>query len=266
MHRLPCITLVDSRRRLPARPGQHLSRRGAVRLDLRPPGAGCRREGIAQIAVVHGCVHRGRRLHPGAVRRVGDRARPGFHVPGRPAADAGRHRRGRRRRDAGRRADAQRRQRRDRPPGRATTRMRWPSPAAWSRGWPTGRRRRWQLTEPRRRACRSSEIYRHISRDARHPSDNREILLRLVDDSRFEEFKPLYGETLMCGFARINGFPVGILANRGVLLHRERAEGRALHRPVLPARHAAAVPRRRHRLHGRPRRPSRAASPRPAPR
>ncbi|MCG3189883.1 MAG: Methylmalonyl-CoA carboxyltransferase 12S subunit [Burkholderiaceae bacterium] len=42
-------------------------------------------------------------------------------------------------------------------------------------------------------------------------------MLRLVDDSAFDEFKPLYGDTLMCGFARINGFPVAILANRGVL-------------------------------------------------
>jgi 3-methylcrotonyl-CoA carboxylase beta subunit len=80
--------------------------------------------------------------------------------------------------------------------------------------WPP---RRWQLTEPKPPRQAEAEIYRHISRDARHPSDNREVLLRLVDDSAFDEFKPLYGETLMCGFARINGFPVGVLANAGVL-------------------------------------------------
>ena len=80
--------------------------------------------------------------------------------------------------------------------------------------WPA---RRWQLTAPQPPRLAESEIYRYISRDARHPSDNREVLLRLVDGSEFDEFKPLYGDTLMCGFARINGFPLGVLANRGVL-------------------------------------------------
>ncbi len=80
--------------------------------------------------------------------------------------------------------------------------------------WPA---RRWQIAEPRPPRLPEHEIYRHISRDARHASDNREIVLRLVDDSAFDEFKPLYGDTLMCGFARINGFAVAILANRGVL-------------------------------------------------
>jgi 3-methylcrotonyl-CoA carboxylase beta subunit len=80
--------------------------------------------------------------------------------------------------------------------------------------WPA---RRWQLTPPAPPRLDEREIYRYISRDARHPSDNREMLLRLVDGSEFDEFKPLYGDTLMCGFARINGFPVGVLANRGVL-------------------------------------------------
>ncbi|MCP5265816.1 MAG: methylcrotonoyl-CoA carboxylase [Burkholderiaceae bacterium] len=80
--------------------------------------------------------------------------------------------------------------------------------------WPA---RRWQIAPPRSPRLDPNEIYGLISRDARHPSENREILLRLVDDSDFDEFKPLYGDTLMCGFARINGFRVGVLANRGVL-------------------------------------------------
>ena len=61
------------------------------------------------------------------------------------------------------------------------------------------------------------EIYGIISKDRRIPTDTREILARLVDDSEFDEFKPLYGDTLLCGFARIHGFEVGILANQGVL-------------------------------------------------
>lgn len=51
----------------------------------------------------------------------------------------------------------------------------------------------------------------------RQPLDMREILARLVDGSRFMEFKPAYGSTLICGHAHINGFPVGILSNNGVL-------------------------------------------------
>ena len=61
------------------------------------------------------------------------------------------------------------------------------------------------------------EIYGIISRDTKIPTDTREILARFVDDSRFQEFKPLYGDTLLTGFARIHGHAVGILANQGVL-------------------------------------------------
>ncbi len=78
-------------------------------------------------------------------------------------------------------------------------------------------RRRWEVAPPQPPHRDPAEIYTLVSRDPKIPSDNREIVLRLVDDSRFQEFKPLYGDTLLCGFARINGFHVGILANRGVL-------------------------------------------------
>ncbi|MEE8394451.1 MAG: carboxyl transferase domain-containing protein [bacterium] len=61
------------------------------------------------------------------------------------------------------------------------------------------------------------EIYGIVSSNPRVPTDTREILARLVDDSRFAEFKANYGETLLCGFAHINGYQVGILANQGVL-------------------------------------------------
>jgi acetyl-CoA carboxylase carboxyltransferase component len=62
-----------------------------------------------------------------------------------------------------------------------------------------------------------SEIYGILQKDIRKPYDVREIIARLVDGSRFHEFKALYGTTLVTGFARIWGYPVGILANNGVL-------------------------------------------------
>jgi acetyl-CoA carboxylase carboxyltransferase component len=62
-----------------------------------------------------------------------------------------------------------------------------------------------------------SEIYGIIPKDDRKPYDVREIIARIVDGSRFHEFKALYGSTLVCGFARIHGYPIGILGNNGVI-------------------------------------------------
>ena len=61
------------------------------------------------------------------------------------------------------------------------------------------------------------EIYGIIPKDSRVPYDVREVIARVVDGSRFHEFKARYGNTLVCGFAHIWGYPVGILANNGVL-------------------------------------------------
>ncbi|MFK7990479.1 MAG: acyl-CoA carboxylase subunit beta, partial [Sandaracinaceae bacterium] len=55
------------------------------------------------------------------------------------------------------------------------------------------------------------------SADPKVPFDAREVIARVVDDSRFSEFKPLYGSSLVCGWAHVHGFPVGILANNGIL-------------------------------------------------
>lgn len=63
----------------------------------------------------------------------------------------------------------------------------------------------------------SEEIYGIISKDPRVPYDIREVIARIVDASRFHEFKASYGTTLVCGFAHIWGMPVGIIANNGVL-------------------------------------------------
>ncbi|MEE9277547.1 MAG: carboxyl transferase domain-containing protein [Dehalococcoidia bacterium] len=56
-----------------------------------------------------------------------------------------------------------------------------------------------------------------VSKDLRAPFDIREVIARVVDGSRFEEFKPLYGPTLVCGWASVHGYPVGILGNNGAL-------------------------------------------------
>ncbi|MCB1704051.1 MAG: methylcrotonoyl-CoA carboxylase [Halioglobus sp.] len=69
------------------------------------------------------------------------------------------------------------------------------------------------------------EIYGIVPRDARQPYDVREIIARTVDGSEFHEFKALYGTTLVCGFARIFGYPVGIVANNGILFGESAQKG-----------------------------------------
>ena len=56
-----------------------------------------------------------------------------------------------------------------------------------------------------------------VAKDLRTPFDMREVIMRIVDGSYFEEFKPLYGPTLVCGWAKIHGYPIGILGNNGAL-------------------------------------------------
>lgn len=70
---------------------------------------------------------------------------------------------------------------------------------------------------PKAPAYPVEQIYGVISRDVKVPTDNREVVARLVDGSEVHEFKPLYGNTLMTGWGRIHGHEVGILANTGVL-------------------------------------------------
>ncbi|OJF67847.1 methylcrotonoyl-CoA carboxylase [Alteromonas sp. V450] len=69
------------------------------------------------------------------------------------------------------------------------------------------------------------EIYGVVPADSKQTFDVREIIARVVDDSDFDEFKPLYGTTLVCGFARIFGFPVGIVANNGILFGESALKG-----------------------------------------
>ena len=76
---------------------------------------------------------------------------------------------------------------------------------------------RLELAEPEPPAYDAEEIYGLLPRDLRTPYDVRELIARLVDGSRFHEFKARYGTTLVTGFAHLGGVPVGILANQGVL-------------------------------------------------
>jgi 3-methylcrotonyl-CoA carboxylase beta subunit len=69
------------------------------------------------------------------------------------------------------------------------------------------------------------ELYGIVPTDYAKGYDVRELIARLVDGSRLHEFKPLYGETLVCGFARIDGYPVAILANNGVLFSESALKG-----------------------------------------
>lgn len=71
----------------------------------------------------------------------------------------------------------------------------------------------------------AEQLYGVVPVDPRHPMDVREIIARIVDDSEFDEFKALYGKTLVTAFAAINGITVGIVANNGVLFSESAVKG-----------------------------------------
>jgi acetyl-CoA carboxylase carboxyltransferase component len=83
----------------------------------------------------------------------------------------------------------------------------------------------WTRATPEPPAVDPSDLYGLIPDDHRTQMDAREIVARVVDGSRFDEFKALYGETLVCGWAHIEGYPVGILANNGVLFAESAQKG-----------------------------------------
>ncbi|MDT7935304.1 MAG: carboxyl transferase domain-containing protein [Sphingomonadaceae bacterium] len=71
----------------------------------------------------------------------------------------------------------------------------------------------------------ADELYGLIPADTRHPTDVREVLARILDGSEFDEFKPLYGETLVTGFGHMSGIPVGVIANNGILFSESALKG-----------------------------------------
>jgi 3-methylcrotonyl-CoA carboxylase beta subunit len=88
-----------------------------------------------------------------------------------------------------------------------------------------GKRVELDAAAPREPLYDAEEIYGLIPRDVRIPYDVREVIARIADASEFDEFKRLYGTTLVCGFARIFGYPVGILANNGILFSESALKG-----------------------------------------
>ncbi len=83
----------------------------------------------------------------------------------------------------------------------------------------------WELEPPEEPLHDPADLYGIVPEDTRVLYDVREVIARLIDGSRLHEFKALYGETLVCGFARIEGFPVAILANNGILFSESALKG-----------------------------------------
>ena len=83
----------------------------------------------------------------------------------------------------------------------------------------------WEQASPEPPAHDPRELYGVVPIDLRKTYDVREVIARLVDGSRFHEFKAGYGETLVCGFAQLHGYPVGILANNGILFSESALKG-----------------------------------------
>ncbi len=90
---------------------------------------------------------------------------------------------------------------------------------------PPGTRTVLNMREVREPRYAAEEIYGVVPVDGRKPFDVRDIIARVVDGSEFDEFKKLYGQTLVCGFAHIFGYPVGIIANNGILFSESSLKG-----------------------------------------
>jgi acetyl-CoA carboxylase carboxyltransferase component len=83
----------------------------------------------------------------------------------------------------------------------------------------------WETAPPEEPVHDPDELYGIVPADLKHSLDVREVIARLVDGSRFHEVKARYGTTLVCGFARIMGYPVGIVANNGILFGESALKG-----------------------------------------
>ena len=92
--------------------------------------------------------------------------------------------------------------------------------------WGYRRQSPWDRKQPRPPAQAAEEIYGIFDSSPARPYDTKEILARVMDESRFDEYKPEYGKTVICGYARIGGFAVGIVANQKLHAQQVDHEGR----------------------------------------
>jgi 3-methylcrotonyl-CoA carboxylase beta subunit/propionyl-CoA carboxylase len=90
---------------------------------------------------------------------------------------------------------------------------------------PVSKQAPWEVTSPEAPKCDPAELYGLVSSDLRRSFEVREVIARIVDGSRFHEFKASYGPTLVCGFARVMGYPAGIVANNGILFSESAVKG-----------------------------------------
>ena len=223
-----------------------------------------------------GAVHRRRRVPAGAVRRDRDGEGHVVHGPRRPEPREGRDRPDDRRRDARRRGHAHARSAASRTTRWTTTTRASRSCASSSTRLPRARDVA-TTREPPRRRRRPSALYDLLPADHRMSYDMHDVLRAILDDGALDEFQANLAKEMICGDARIDGIPVGVIANqRGLIkgragreaalrrhrLRGERREGRVLHRSLRPPGHPAAVRAGRLRLHGRPRGRARGHHPR----
>ncbi len=109
-----------------------------------------------------------------------------------------------------------------------------------------------QMIEPRAPRYAASELNGIIPTDTRKPFDVREVIARLVDGSEFDEFKARYGTTLVTGFAHIEGMPVGIVANNGILFSESANKGAHFIELCCQRKIPLVFLAEHHGLHGRP--------------
>ncbi len=83
----------------------------------------------------------------------------------------------------------------------------------------------WPVLDPEPPLYPAEDLYGLVPTDARHSFEVRDVIARVVDGSRFHEFKSAYGSTLVCGFAHVMGYPVGIIANNGILFSESAQKG-----------------------------------------
>ena len=230
---LPCIYLVDSG-------GANLPNQDDVFPDREHFGrifynqATMSAMGIAQIAVVMGSCTAGGAYMPAMSDESIIVKNQGTIFLGGPPLVEGRHRRDRQRRGSWRRRRSHAPVRGGGSPGaerracagdRATHR-RQPQPPQAAAG-PQPPTRGWRSRRPTAKPPRYDphELYGVIPADTRKPYDIREVIARIVDDSWLDEWKARYGTTLITGFARISGMPIGIIANNGILFSESAQKG-----------------------------------------